>query len=99
MSISNVPDDSKLVYQLEDLKLVKEWSTGLIFVQSAAIAVVGGLLQNKPPNIISLLIAIILFVFLIVSILMGAVSVVGTIPYIVQNLPNDIEEDIYQKKG
>ncbi len=30
---------------------------------------------------------------------MGAVSVVGTIPYIVQNLPNDPQEDIYKKKG
>ncbi len=53
MSISNVPNDSKLLYQLEALKLVKEWRSGLIFVQSAAIAVVGELLQNKPPNIIS----------------------------------------------
>ncbi|MDJ0599761.1 MAG: hypothetical protein QNJ37_13075 [Crocosphaera sp.] len=44
MSINNIPHESKLLYQLEALKLVKEWSTGLIFVQSAAIAVVGGLL-------------------------------------------------------
>ena len=36
-----------IFYKLEALKLIKEWSKGLIVIQSAAIVVVGGLLQNK----------------------------------------------------
>ena len=97
-----------IFYKLEALKLIKEWSKGLIVIQSAAIVVVGSLLQNKPPTLIPLLIVIALFFFLIASIYMGAVSIIGTIPYIVQNLPQQHiiqnlpqqpELDIYERKG
>lgn len=93
------PDSIDIFYKLEALKLIKEWSKGLIVVQSAAIVVVGGLLQSKPPTLVSLIIAGILSFFLIASIYMGAVSIIGTIPYIVQNLPQQPRGDIYAERG
>jgi hypothetical protein len=84
--------------RLEALKLVKEWSAGLIVVQSGAIAVIGAFLQTVPSGWrLGLVIA--LLALLIFSIFIGAVAVLGTLPYIVQNLPNHPEQDIYDWRG
>lgn len=84
--------------RIEALKLIKEWSSGLLFVQSAAIGVVGTMLTVAPIGW-SLAVAIALFAALIFSIYIGAVCVVGTIPYIVQNLSTNPTCDIYSQRG
>ena len=87
-----------ITVRIEALKLVKEWSIGLIVVQSGAVAVIGTLL-NQPPTGWFLVLVIALFISLIASIWFGAVSVVGTIPFIVQKLPENPKCDIYEHKG
>lgn len=84
--------------RLEALKLIKDWSAGLIVVQSGAIAVVGALLKAVPTGL-NLALVLALLLLLIASIYMGAVSVIGTVPYIVQNLPKDPQCDIYAQSG
>jgi hypothetical protein len=90
------------VNHLEALKLIKDWSSGLVVVQSAAIGVIGSLLKQPPSGLFLLLTACLLF-SLIFSIWVGAVWVNGTIPYIVQQLPallsRDPDLDIYQQTG
>ncbi|WP_254956268.1 MULTISPECIES: transposase, partial [unclassified Cyanobium] len=71
---------------LEALKLVRDWSSGLILVESAAIGVVGTLLRQSPTGWYGLLTALLL-VSLVGSIWVGAVWVVGTIPSIAEKLP------------
>ncbi|MDQ3816443.1 MAG: hypothetical protein M3362_01980 [Acidobacteriota bacterium] len=84
--------------RLEALKLIKDWSAGLIVVQSGAIAVVGAFLQTVPSGW-RLGLVIILLLSLITSIYIGAVAVIGTIPYIAQTLPEKPECDIYACAG
>lgn len=84
--------------RLEALKLIKDWSAGLIVVQSGAIAVVGALLKAVPTGWPLALVIVLLF-SLIASIYMGAVSVIGTVPYIAQNLTKDPQCDIYAQSG
>jgi len=88
----------KISARLEALKLVKDWSSGLVVVQSGAVAVIGALLKSVPSGW-SFWLVIALLASLILSIWMGAVSVAGTIPYIVQKLPGDPDLDIYAQQG
>lgn len=72
-------------YHFEALKLLKEWSTALVLVQTGAMAVLGGIIKdgiaaNQKPWLAAS------FVCFLVSIL-GAAHVIGAIPKIVQNLP------------
>lgn len=85
--------------KLEALKLIKDWSTALLVVQSAAIGVVGTLVEKHPPSGSGLWLVIALFASLILSIYIGGVCVNGTIPYIAQNLPNNPTCDIYTERG
>jgi hypothetical protein len=92
---------------LEALKLVKDWSSGLVVVQSAAIGVVGSLLKQPPSDCLHLIITMVLLGTLIFSIWLGAVGVSGTVPYIAQNLSSlqakanaqNKDLDIYAQKG
>jgi hypothetical protein len=90
--------DDNIAVRVEALKLVKDWSAGLIVVQSGAIAVIGALLKTVPTGGL-LILVILLFTSLIASIYIGAVAVNGTIPYIVQILPTQKNCDIYAQKG
>lgn len=91
---------------LEALKLVKDFSNGLVVVQSAAIGVIGTLLK-QPPSGWHLIVTISLLLSIIYSIWVGAVWISGTIPYIVQNLPSKLVSkqsknevfDIYSERG
>jgi hypothetical protein len=87
---------------LEALKLVRDWSSGLILVQSAAIGVVGTLLRQPTTGWYGILTALLL-VSLVGSIWVGAVWVVGTIPYIAEKLPTLLQAgsqlSIYDQKG
>lgn len=89
-------------HHLEALKLVKEWSQGLVLVQSAAIGVIGALLK-QPPSGVHLLLTILLLACLVFSIWVGAVWVSGTVPSIAQRLPALLAQnpdlDIYRQKG
>jgi hypothetical protein len=88
----------KITARLEALKLVKEWSSGLVVVQSGAIAVIGAVFKTVPTGW-SLALVIVLLVTLISSIYVGAVAVAGTVPYIVQSLPTNPDGDIYEQTG
>jgi hypothetical protein len=91
---------------LEALKLVKDFSNGLVVVQSAALGVIGSLLK-QPPSGWHLILTFLLLLSIIYSIWVGAVWISGTIPYIVQNLPSKLDFklsmdevfDIYKEKG
>jgi len=87
---------------MEALKLVREWSSGLVLVQSGALAVMGALLKQRPEGW-HLLITILLIITLVFSIWVGAVWVSGTIPSIAQRLPhllaNNPGLDIYSESG
>jgi len=87
---------------LEALKLVKDWSSGLIVVQSAAIGVIGTFLKQPPTGMYGVLTASLL-TSLISSIVVGAVWVVGAIPYIAQELPSLLQSNpkfsIYAQRG
>ncbi|MBW4529447.1 MAG: hypothetical protein KME02_02045 [Aphanothece saxicola GSE-SYN-MK-01-06B] len=87
---------------LEALKLVRDWSSGLIIVESAAIGVIGSLLRQSPTGWYGLLTALLL-VSLVGSIWVGAVWVVGTIPSIAEKLPTLLQVEpqlsIYEQKG
>jgi len=85
--------------RLEALKLVKDWSTGLLFVQSAAIGVVGALCEKHSPHGWLLGLTVALFASLVSSIYLGAVCVVGTLPAIAQRLPENPGCDIYAERG
>ncbi|MFH1303548.1 MAG: hypothetical protein ABIK07_21040, partial [Planctomycetota bacterium] len=94
----NITMNEHVLVRIEALKLVREWSTGLIVIQSSAIAIVGALLNETPAGWYLFLVAALL-VSLVISIWFGAVSVVGTIPYITQNLPENPASDIYSQRG
>src|SRR2546423_1956195 len=85
--------------RLEALRLIKDWSVALLVVQSGAIGVVGTLIEKHPPTGILFWIVICLFASLIASIYIGAICVIGTIPYIAQNLPTNPDCDIYKQRG
>jgi hypothetical protein len=85
--------------RLEALKLVKDWSTALLVVQSGAIAVMGGLIEKRPPSGWLLGVVVAVFCTLILSIYLGAICVIGTIPYIAQHLPGSPTSDIYEGRG
>lgn len=91
--------DEIVEVRMEALKLVKDWSTALLVVQSAAIGVVGSLIEKHPPDGWPLAIVVVMFFTLILSIYLGAVCVIGTIPYIAQNLPDKGKCDIYEERG
>jgi hypothetical protein len=86
----------------EALRLVQGWSQGLVLVQSAALGVIGALLQ-EPPRGLSLLVTLLLLASLLFSIGVGTVWVSGTVPSIAQRLPlllaQDPQLDIYAQKG
>lgn len=84
--------------RLEALKLVREWSAGLVVIESGAIAVLGALLK-EPPTGGYLVLVVALLISMITSIWFGAVSVAGTIPFVVQNLPKNPVCDIYKQRG
>jgi hypothetical protein len=90
--------NQNITTRLEALKLIKDWSAGLIVVQSTAIAVVGAFLQTVPSGW-RLWLVIALLLSLIISIYIGAVAVIGTIPYITQRLPENPDCDIYTHAG
>lgn len=83
----------------EALKLLKEWSTALVVVQSGAMAVIGSMVKDGNVGTAKpyLAMAIICFLF---SILVAA-NVVGAIPKIAQNLPVLVERygDIYKMRN
>lgn len=85
--------------QLEAFKLLKEWSTALVVVQSGAIAVIGALLKESN-TVIELPYFGLSLICFVGSILVSA-HVVGTIPYNVQRLPELIlkQKDIYRMRN
>ncbi len=92
------PTGQHISVRMEALKLIKDWSAGLIVVQSGAIAVVGAFLQTVPSGW-RLVLVVILLLSLIASIYIGAVAVIGTIPSIAQTLPEKPDCDIYACVG
>ena len=84
--------------RLAALKLIRDWSTGLLVIQSAAIGVVGTFLATPVKGWLLCLVAA-LFATLITSIYVGAVCVVGTIPYIAQSLVTNPGCNIYEQRG
>lgn len=80
----------------EALKLLKEWSTALVVIQTGAMAVLGGLVKNgvKADAFPWLVTSLVCF---LVSILVAA-HVIGAIPPIMQKLPELVERygDIYK---
>lgn len=85
--------------RMEALKLVKEFSVALIVLQTAAIGVAGSLLEKHPPAGWSLGLTAAMFAAFLVSIYIGAVCVIGTIPAIAQKLPASPGRDIYSMTG
>jgi hypothetical protein len=83
----------------EALKLLKEWSTALVVIQTGAMAVLGGLLKNGSVGEAKIWLAISLACFL-ASILVAA-NVIGAIPPIVQKLPELVPKygDIYKMRN
>lgn len=81
--------DEKISPYFECLKLLKDWSTGLVFVQTGAIAVFGGLAQKDSfePN---WMFGGALICFLL-SIAFAA-NVVGVIAYRMQYLPDLVQQ-------
>ena len=79
--------------KLEALKLIKDWSSGLLVVESAAIGVVGSLLANTHPSGAILALVVALFISLTFSIYIGAVCAIGMIPAIAQKLTQTVAED------
>lgn len=92
-------DQPKWMPQFEAFKLLKEWSTALVVVQSGAIAVLGGMLKETNQGDHFPWLAVSLAGFLC-SILISA-NVIGAIPYIVQRLPELIvkQKDIYRMRN
>jgi hypothetical protein len=90
--------DHQINSRIEALKLIKEWSAGMIVVQSGAIAVVGAMLGTVP-TWFALALVIYLLLVLVASIYVGAVAVVGTIPFITQSIPDDPTCDVYSRRG
>lgn len=91
--------DDKTKSYFECLKLLKEWSTGLVFVQTGAIAVFGGLVQ-KDGFQSNWMFGISLICFLL-SIVFAA-NVVGGIAFRMQYLPDLVErypDNIYRMKN
>jgi hypothetical protein len=83
----------------EALKLLKEWSTALVVIQTGAMAVLGGLVKDgvKPDAFPWLVTSLICF---ILSILVAA-HVIGAMPPIMQKLPEKVEQygDIYKMQN
>jgi len=86
-------------YRLEALKLLKEWSTALVVVQTGAMAVLGGLIKDSKMMSVKPWISISLGCFL-ASILITA-NVIGAIPGMVQQLSESTKNnrDIYQMRN
>jgi len=85
-------------YHFEALKLLKEWSTALVVVQTGTLALLGSLLQaGKVRESTWLAVALACFV---VSMLFAA-NVLGAIPGLVQDLPQLVERhgDIYRMRN
>lgn len=91
--------DQKWTPYLEAIKLLKEWSTALVVIQTGALAVLGGLVKDgnvtNPTSWLASSLG-----FFLASILVAA-HVIGAIPLIVQHLPQLAERhgDIYTKCG
>ena len=83
--------------RLEALKHIRDYSASLVVIQSGFIAVIGLLLKTSSPS--GTFYLGILFAVLIVSIYIGAVAVVGTVPHIVQKIANQPDCDIYEQTG
>ena len=91
--------NDRMQSRLEALKLVKEWSNALVIVQSGAIAVIGALLPRLGSNTPILIVVAFLFITMISGIVVGVNFVMGTIPYIVQNVSSKKNWDIYEQCG
>lgn len=94
----NNPDEYN--YYLEALRFLKEWSTAIVVVESAVLAVLGGMLKDA--NIVEgnrTLFALGLF-SIIISIFFCA-NVIGAIPPITQFLPENVKKhkDIYKMRN
>ncbi|MCK9377557.1 MAG: hypothetical protein M0P73_15570 [Syntrophobacterales bacterium] len=85
--------------QFEAIKLLKEWSTALVVIQSGALAIIGNILKNGD-TVNHLNWIFVSMVSFLASILV-AVNVIGAIPPIVQRLPKLVEscDDIYKMKN
>jgi hypothetical protein len=91
--------ENKYTPFFEALKLLKEWSTALVVIQTGAIAVLGGLVKDgKILGSFSWLTTSL--VCFLASILIAA-NVIGAIPPIVQKLPELVDKygDIYKMRN
>jgi hypothetical protein len=84
--------------RIDALKLVKDYSAAIVIVQSGLIAVIGSLLKAPAPAWFTWL-TIMLLATLICSIYVGAVTIAGTVPYIVQTLADNPACSIYDQAG
>lgn len=85
--------------QFEAIKLLKEWSTALVVIQSGALAIIGNILKNGD-NVDHFSWIFASMVSFLASILVAA-NVIGGIPPIVQRLPKLVDscDDIYKMKN
>jgi hypothetical protein len=84
--------------RIDALKLIKDYSAAIVVVQTALIAVIGAMLRLPAPSWLNAL-AIVLLATLIGSIYVGAVTIAGTVPYIVQTLADNPRCSIYDQAG
>ena len=86
-------------YHLEALKLLKEWSTALVVIQTAAIAVLGGIVKDGNVGLAKPWLGV-AFVCFLISILVAA-NLIGAMPRIVQNLETLVKRhgDIYRMRN
>jgi len=93
-------NNENINFHLEALKFLKEWSTAIVVVESAILAVLGGMLKDS--NIVAgnrTLLALGLTA-IIISIFFCA-NVIGAIPPITQFLPENVRKykDIYKMRN
>jgi hypothetical protein len=108
--MSNVPDPKDLVPQpptdtefqcrVEALKQIREWSSGLISIQTAGVAAIGLWLQREAGDW-SFWWSVLALFTLLASILIGAVFLGSTIPYAIAHVPyrRRDESDIFHYIG
>src|SRR5687767_7468063 len=92
-----MPMEDPELYRFEALKLLKEWSTALVLIQTGAMTILGSVLKGDNAENPFLRAT---FVFFLASIMVAA-HVIGAIPDIVQNLREKMQEqrDIYKMRN
>jgi hypothetical protein len=75
----------------EAIRLLKEWSTAIVVVQSGALAVIGGLIKDGSFNSAEVVWLIISVCSFIISIVFAA-NVIGALPLIVEELSDNINK-------